>query len=149
MPDAGCLMPDACRPMPDARCPCRCSFRCSSPVVRYANAHYRGRMEAQMSSKLKSKSFPLIRTTALALVTLAGSAAQPWHLLAQGQAPEPAKGVKYATIDEAGMKEWLTYLSSDELQGRQIYTEGYGLAAGYVADHLRQWGVKPIGDHGS
>ena len=26
---------------------------------------------------------------------------------------------------------------------------GFGLAAGYVADHLRAWGVKPAGDHGS
>ena len=41
------------------------------------------------------------------------------------------------------MKEWLTYLSSDELQGRQIYTEGYGVAAQYIADHLKAWGVKP------
>ena len=35
------------------------------------------------------------------------------------------------------------------LQGRQIYTEGYGLAAAYIADHLRQWGVKPMGDDGT
>jgi glutamate dehydrogenase/leucine dehydrogenase len=53
--------------------------------------------------------------------------------------------VKFAQISEADMKEWLTYLSSDELQGRQIYTEGYGLAAQYIADHLKDWGVKPIG----
>ena len=41
------------------------------------------------------------------------------------------------------------HLASDALQGRQIYTEGYGLAAAYVADHLRQWGVKPMGDDGT
>ena len=35
------------------------------------------------------------------------------------------------------------YLASDELQGRQIFTEGYGLAAQYIADHLKAWGVKP------
>ena len=79
--------------------------------------------------KSSSISVNTVRIGVLALAALAGSAAQPWRLLAQGQAPEPAKGVKYSTIDEAGMKEWLTYLSSDELQGRQIYTEGYGLAA--------------------
>ena len=38
------------------------------------------------------------------------------------------------------MKEWLTYLSSDELQGRQVFTEGYGLAAQYIADHLQAVG---------
>src|ERR1017187_6527291 len=98
----------------------------------------------------RSKGSTSLRIAALVAVCLSGGYAE-WTLSAQtpAAAPEPAKGVKYATIDEAGMKEWLTYLSSDELQGRQIYTEGYGLAAGYVADHLRQWNVKPIGDHGS
>jgi hypothetical protein len=47
------------------------------------------------------------------------------------------------------MKEWLTYLSSDQLQGRQIFTEGFGLAAQYVADHLKQWGVKPLATDGT
>src|SRR5262247_1645170 len=65
------------------------------------------------------------------------------------QAPEPAKGIKYAQINPADLKEWLTYLASDELQGRQVFTEGYGLAAAYVADHLKSWGVKPIGDGGT
>ena len=69
--------------------------------------------------------------------------------VAFAQAPQPAAGVKYAQISPADMKEWLTYLASDELQGRQIYTEGYGLAAAYVADHLKAWGVKPIGEDGT
>ena len=30
-----------------------------------------------------------------------------------------------------------------------MFTAGYGLAAAYVEDHLRAWGVKPAGDHGS
>ncbi len=78
-----------------------------------------------------------------AAVAVALAFAHPWTLVAEG--PQPAKGVKYAQIDAAGMKEWLTYLSSDELQGRQVFTEGYGLAASYVADHLRAWGLKPLG----
>src|SRR5262245_19924502 len=64
------------------------------------------------------------------------------------QGPEPAR-VKYAQINPEEMKEWLGYLASDELQGRQIYSEGYGLAAAYVADRLKSWGVKPAGDGGS
>jgi hypothetical protein len=47
------------------------------------------------------------------------------------------------------LRQWLTYISSDELQGRAVFTAGYGLAVGYVADHLHSWGVKPAGDHGS
>jgi hypothetical protein len=47
------------------------------------------------------------------------------------------------------LREWLTYISSDELEGRAVFTAGFGLAAGYIEDHLRAWGVKPAGDHGS
>jgi hypothetical protein len=94
-----------------------------------------------MTRSSYSKSY---RVGVLALAILAVGVSQPWRLLAQ--APEPAKGVKYAQISPDDMKEWLSYLASDELQGRQIFTEGYGAAAQYVADHLKQWGVKPIGD---
>ena len=52
-------------------------------------------------------------------------------------------------IRQEDLKEWLTYLASDELQGRATYTEGLGIAAGYIAAHLAQWGVKPGGDNGS
>jgi len=88
-----------------------------------------------------------VRIALLAIAALTLTASQPWTLLAQ--APEPAKGVKFAQISPAEMKEWLTYLSSDELQGRQIFTEGYGTAAQYIADHLKEWGVKPMGDDGT
>src|SRR4051812_2478964 len=47
------------------------------------------------------------------------------------------------------MKQWLTYIASDELQGRQVFTEGLALAGSYIADHLKEWGVKPGGDAGS
>lgn len=54
-----------------------------------------------------------------------------------------------SAITPADMKEWLSYIASDQLQGRQVYTEGLGLAAAYIADHLKDWGVKPGGDDGS
>ena len=47
------------------------------------------------------------------------------------------------------MKAWLTYIASDELQGRQVFTEGLGLAAAYIADHLKEWDVSPAGDEGT
>ena len=52
-------------------------------------------------------------------------------------------------IKTPDLREWLTYISSDELEGRAVFTAGFGLAAAYVEDHLRAWGVKPAGDHGS
>ncbi len=51
-----------------------------------------------------------------------------------------------ASIKSDDLKEWLTYIASDELQGRAVFSAGLGLAAGYIAEHLRVWGVKPAGD---
>jgi hypothetical protein len=57
--------------------------------------------------------------------------------------------VRFARIEERDLREWLTYLASDQLRGRQVFTEGYGLAAQYVASRLESWGVKPPGPDGS
>src|SRR5712691_10493464 len=54
-----------------------------------------------------------------------------------------------ASIKREDLKEWLTYIASDDLQGRAVFTAGLGLAAGYIVDHLRTWGVTPAGDAGS
>jgi hypothetical protein len=54
-----------------------------------------------------------------------------------------------ASIKSEDLKEWLTYIASDDLQGRAVFTAGLGLAAGYIAEHLRAWGVTPAGDSGS
>ena len=79
----------------------------------------------------------LVCATALVVVVGNGLGAQS----------APKGGIN--SIQEPALKEWLTYISSDELQGRATYTEGLGLAAGYIAQHLKQWGVKPAGDNGS
>src|SRR4051794_25336209 len=54
-----------------------------------------------------------------------------------------------ASITPAELKDWLSYMASDQLQGRQVYTEGLGLAASYIAEHLEEWHVKPGGDDGT
>lgn len=53
------------------------------------------------------------------------------------------------SITTSELREWLTYIASDELQGRAVYSAGFGLAGAYIEDHLRAWGVKPAGDNGS
>ena len=67
----------------------------------------------------------------------------------RGPGARPGQGSGGPAIQASALKEWLTYLASDELQGRQVYTEGLGLAAAYIADHLKEWGLKPLGDDGS
>ncbi len=46
------------------------------------------------------------------------------------------------------LREWLTYVASDELQGRAVFSAGFGLAGAYIEDHLHEWSVKPAGDPG-
>jgi hypothetical protein len=52
-------------------------------------------------------------------------------------------------MTEQEARTWLGYLASDTLQGREVFTEGYGMAASYVAGHLAAWGVRPMGDAGT
>ena len=52
-------------------------------------------------------------------------------------------------ITEARMKEYLSYIASDELEGRDTPSPGLDAAAKYIAAHLSRWGVKPAGDDGT
>ena len=104
-----------------------------------------------MTRRQRTTSF---RVAAVAAIVLAAGYAQPWRLLAQAvqaqpQPPELARGVRFARISQADMQSWLTTLASDAFQGRQAFTEGYGMAAAYVAEQLKAAGVKPMGDNGS
>jgi hypothetical protein len=63
-------------------------------------------------------------------------------------AARPANGGREGITPEE-LKEWLGYLASDELEGRNTFSEGLGLAAAYIADQLKSWGVRPGGNNGS
>src|SRR5437763_15370676 len=54
-----------------------------------------------------------------------------------------------SSITAESLRTWLTYLASDELEGRATFSEGLGLAGAYIADQLKDAGIKPGGDHGS
>lgn len=47
------------------------------------------------------------------------------------------------------LKEYLTFIASDELEGRDTPSRGLDIAAMYIAQHLSSWGLKPAGDNGS
>ena len=46
-------------------------------------------------------------------------------------------------------KEYIAYLASDDLQGRQSCTEGYRKAADWVAANFAKWGLAPAGENGT
>jgi len=102
-----------------------------------------GEGPSQLPSLRSSRLGPFVVAAAFASAILTS-----WPIRG-AQAPQPATGLAFARISEEDTKEWLTYLASDELQGREVFTEGYGLAAAYIAEHLRQWGLKPLGDDGT
>ena len=64
-----------------------------------------------------------------------------------GLLPAAAASSGLSSITPDDLKEWLTYIASDELEGRDTYSAGLGLAAGYIQEHLRAWRVNPAGDH--
>ncbi len=47
------------------------------------------------------------------------------------------------------MREHLTFIASDELEGRDTPSRGLDIAAMYIAKHLATWGIKPAGDNGT
>jgi hypothetical protein len=59
-----------------------------------------------------------------------------------------AAGGGLNAITSQDLRDWLSYIASDELEGRATFSAGLGLAGGYVGDHLRAWGVRPAGDNG-
>ena len=88
---------------------------------------------------------------AVGILTVVGG--QAWKLAAQAPAPstavQPATGVRYSQVKESDLKDWLTVLASDQMQGRQVFTEGYGRATQYIAGLLKDFGVKPLGAEGT
>ncbi|HUA58157.1 MAG TPA: M28 family peptidase [Verrucomicrobiae bacterium] len=66
-------------------------------------------------------------------VTAASKAAAP-----------PAYGNSDA-INEDTLRNYLFFLASDQLEGRNFPSRGYDTAALFVASHLNDWGVKPFG----
>ena len=83
------------------------------------------------------------RRISIIVVQLALLATLPFTLTA-------AKKNGGSELVKAGdMKEFLATISSDEYEGRATFSEGLGLAASYISEHLRSWGVKPGGDNGS
>lgn len=54
-----------------------------------------------------------------------------------------------SAIRQDDLRRWLTYIASDELQGRAVYSAGLGLAASYLSAELKAAGARPGGDNGS
>ncbi|MFT3744159.1 MAG: M28 family peptidase [Pyrinomonadaceae bacterium] len=75
-------------------------------------------------------------------------------VFAQRAAKTPAKPAapSFGNVDGISakqLKEYLTFIASDELEGRDTPSRGLDIAAMFIAQHLSSWGIKPAGDAGS
>ncbi|HEY0942002.1 MAG TPA: M28 family metallopeptidase [Steroidobacter sp.] len=78
----------------------------------------------------------------LAMLAAAGFAA-----VIPGQASTPAQ----PDVDRSAtnIRSHMNFLASDLLQGREAGSDGYQIAAEYVASHLAQFGATPAGENGT
>ncbi len=53
------------------------------------------------------------------------------------------------TITAAQMKDYLSFIASDLMEGRDTPSRGLDITAQFLATHLSHWGFKPAGDDGS
>jgi Zn-dependent M28 family amino/carboxypeptidase len=61
--------------------------------------------------------------------------------------PTAQRGVD--TISATQMKDYLTFIASDEMEGRDTPSRGLDTTAKFIAMNLTRWGFKPAGDNGS
>ena len=72
---------------------------------------------------------------------------------ANNKAKKPAASVNVQrgldTIAAAQLRDYLTFIASDELEGRDTPSRGLDTAAKFLALNLARWGFKPAGDNGT
>lgn len=100
--------------------------------------------------KFMTKAIKHISAAALLFVFVLGV---PATLNAQkkdgkGAAAAPVFG-NVDSITARQLKEYLTFIASDELEGRDTPSKGLDIAAKYIAGHLASWGIKPAGGDGT
>lgn len=56
-------------------------------------------------------------------------------------------GAEQITVSQ--MRDYLTFIASDEMEGRDTPSRGLDLTAKFLAMNLARWGLKPAGDNGT
>lgn len=77
--------------------------------------------------------------------------------LAQSKSSRPPKPAPVSvniqrgleTINESQLRDYLSFIASDEMEGRDTPSRGLDTTAKFLAMNLSRWGFKPAGDEGS
>ncbi len=81
----------------------------------------------------------------------------PWSAPAQAERPSKHPEVKISSaerklaenITAEQLKDYLTFISSDDMGGRDTPSAGQNITAQFLALNLKRWGFKPGGDSGT
>jgi hypothetical protein len=84
----------------------------------------------------------------LAVVTLASTPAVFAQKAKTAKQAAPSFG-NVEGITAKQLRDYLTFIASDELEGRDTPSRGLDIAAMYIAQHMSSWGLKPAGDNGT
>lgn len=91
--------------------------------------------------------FALVLLGAMAPALLV-SAQAPRNTAAATARKAPAVQVNADEITSAQLRDYLSFIASDQLEGRDTPSRGLDTAALFIATLLARWGVKPGGDDG-
>jgi Zn-dependent M28 family amino/carboxypeptidase len=79
-------------------------------------------------------------------------AVQLGPVLAQNPSSTPAKSGEFGAVESitaAQLRDYLYFVASDEMEGRDTPSRGLDLTAKFIALNLSRWGFKPAGDGGT
>jgi Zn-dependent M28 family amino/carboxypeptidase len=88
--------------------------------------------------------------TSLLVITYPATHAQRTaEKLKKAAAVSPAAQRGIDTIAAAQLKDYLSFIASDEMEGRDTPSRGLDTTAKFLAMNLSRWGFKPAGDNGT
>src|SRR5690348_14037396 len=90
-------------------------------------------------------SVSVISAVSIAALFAMGAAERAANAAPKARKTAAAKFGNSEAITENELKIYDYFLASDQLEGRNFPSRGYDTAALYVASHLAEWGLKPMG----
>ena len=90
-----------------------------------------------------------LTTLILVSVFFFGSNAAIAQKQSKGSVAVSTPSTRFGNVDGISakqLKDYLTFIASDELEGRETPSRGLDTAAKYIAAHLASWGIDPAGN---
>src|SRR5712691_2508965 len=100
-----------------------------------------------MMRNLKLYSLLFILTLSLMLPTTFAQRSGSKPKATAAAALMAARGVD--TISASQLRDYLSFIASDEMEGRDTPSRGLDTTAKFIAMNLTRWGFKPAGDNGT